>query len=145
MSSIATAVFKATIGLLVNKGRDKAAQKLKDGDVTDQKFRGVIVREIDDIKSKLDGLSRKDLVASISFFEEGIGLLYNVFEERGSKVSTARKQHKQRVMKHFLSSKEWKSLSLLTLMNRLGGHFPTQGRDSKILVEKQQKPLVMKL
>ena len=81
MSSIATAVFKLTIGLLVDKGRGKAAEKLKDGDVTDQKFRGLIVREIDDIKSKLDGLSRKDLVASISFFEEGIGFLYKVFEE----------------------------------------------------------------
>ena len=81
MSSIATAVFKVTIGLLVNKGRDKAAKKLKDGDITDQTFRGLIVREIDDIKSKLDGLSRKDLVASIMFFEEGIGLLYKVFEE----------------------------------------------------------------
>ncbi|KAL9965391.1 hypothetical protein ACROYT_G029188 [Oculina patagonica] len=80
MSSIVTAVFKATIGLLVNKGRDKAAEKLKDGDVTDQKFRGLIVREIDDIKSKLDGLSRKDLLASISFFEEGIEFLYEVFQ-----------------------------------------------------------------
>jgi len=56
MSSIVTAVFKATIGLLVNKGRDKAAERLKEGDVTEQKFRSVIVREIDDIKSKLDGL-----------------------------------------------------------------------------------------
>ena len=36
MSSIATAVFKLTIGLLVDKGRDKAAEKLKDGDVTAQ-------------------------------------------------------------------------------------------------------------
>ena len=81
MSSIATAVFKVTIGLLVNKGRDKAAERLKDGDVTDQRFRGLIVREIDDIKSKLDGLSMKDLVASISFFEEGIGFLYKVFQE----------------------------------------------------------------
>ena len=81
MSSIAIAVFKATIGLLVNKGRDKAAEKLKDGDVTDETFRGLIVREIDDIKCKLNGLSRKDLVASISFFEEGIGFLYKVFEE----------------------------------------------------------------
>ena len=81
MSSIATAVFKLTVGLLVDKGRDKAAEKLKDGDVTDQKFRGLIVREIVDIKSKLDGLSRKDLRASISFFEEGIGFLYKVFEE----------------------------------------------------------------
>ena len=41
----------------------------------------MIVREIDDIKSKLDGLSRKDLLASISFFEEGIELLYEVFDK----------------------------------------------------------------
>ena len=80
MSSIVTAVFKATIGLLVNKGRAEAAEKLKDGDVTEQNFCGLIVREIDDVKSKLDGLSRKDLLASISFFEEGIELLYEVFE-----------------------------------------------------------------
>ena len=81
MTSIVTAVFKATIGLLVNKGRDKAAEKLKDGDITDQRFRGLIVREIDDIKSKLDGLSRKDLGASISSFKEGIVLLYEVFNK----------------------------------------------------------------
>ena len=81
MSSIATAVFKLTIGLLVDKGRDKAAEKLRDGDVIDQKFRGLIVREIDDIKSKLDGLSRKDLGASISSFKEGIVLLYEVFNK----------------------------------------------------------------
>ncbi len=93
---IVTAVFKATIGLLVNKGRDKLAEKLRDGDVTDQKFRGLIVREIDDIKSMLDGLARKDLLASISFFEEGIELLYVVFdkartrsEHRGEKTAEA--------------------------------------------------------
>ena len=84
MSSIVTAVFKATIGLLVNKGRDKAAEKLRDGDVTDQKFCALIVREIDDVKSKLDGLSRKDLLASIIFFREGIELLYEVFDKAGS-------------------------------------------------------------
>ena len=80
MSSLITAVFKATIGLLVNKGRDKLAEKLNEGDVTDQKFRGLIVREIDEIKSKLDGLARKDLLASISLFKEGTELLYDVFE-----------------------------------------------------------------
>ena len=81
MSSIViTKLFEATIGLLLNKGRDKAAEILKDGDVTDQKFRSLIVREIDDIRSKLDALSRKDLEASISFFEEGIALLYEVFD-----------------------------------------------------------------
>ena len=81
MSSIATAVYKLTIGWLVDKSRDKAAEKLKDGDVTDQKFRALIVREIDDIKSKLDGLSRKDLGSSISSFKEGIMLLYEVFNK----------------------------------------------------------------
>ena len=95
MSSIATALFKVTIGLLVDKGRDKAAEILKDGDVTDQRFHSLIVREIDDIKSKLDALSRKDLEASISFFEEGIALLYEVFDivksrnERGAATAQA--------------------------------------------------------
>ena len=84
MSSLITAVFKATIGLLVNKGRDKLAEKLNEGDVTDQKFHGLIVREIDEIKSKLDGLARKDLLASISLFKEGIELLYEVFESARS-------------------------------------------------------------
>ena len=95
MSSIVTALFKVTIGLLVDKGRDKAAEILKDGDVTDQRFHSLIVREIDDIKSKLDALSRKDLEASISFFEEGIALLYEVFDivksrnERGAATAQA--------------------------------------------------------
>ena len=85
MSEFITAVFKATVGWLVDKGRDEAAKKLKDGDVTDQQFRGIIMREIDDMKSKLDGLSRKDLLASIGFFREGIELLYEVFEEKRSR------------------------------------------------------------
>ena len=80
MSSIVTTFLKVTIGLLVIKGRDKAAEILKDGDVTDQKFHSLIVREIDDIKSKLDALSRKNLRKSVRFFEEGIALMYEVFD-----------------------------------------------------------------
>ena len=80
MSAIITAVFKATIGWLVDKGRDEAAKKFKDGDVTDQQLRSIIIREIDDMKSKLNGLSRKDLLTSIILFREGIELLYEVFE-----------------------------------------------------------------
>ena len=72
MSSIITAVFKATFGLLVNKARDKAAENLKEGDMTDKRIRDLIQREIDDIKSKLDGLARKDLVAAIDAFEAGV-------------------------------------------------------------------------
>ena len=85
MYAIITAVFKATVGWLVDKSRDELAKELKDGDVTDQRFRGIIMREIDDMKSKLDGLSRKDLLASIGFFREGIELLYEVFEEKRSR------------------------------------------------------------
>ena len=81
MSSVLTAVLKATLGLLVKKGRDKAAAKLREGDVTDQKFGNLIVREIDDIKTKLDGLARKDILASINFFKEGIAILYEVFKK----------------------------------------------------------------
>ena len=85
MSVIITAVFKATMGWLVDKCRDEAAKKLKDGDITDQQFRGIIMREIDDMRSKLDGLSRKDLLASISFSREGVELLYEVFEDTRSR------------------------------------------------------------
>ena len=85
MSVIITAVFKATMGWLVDKCRDEAAKKLKDGDITDQQFRGIIMREIDDLRSKLDGLSKKDLLASISFFREGVELLYEVFEDTRSR------------------------------------------------------------
>ena len=84
MSSIFSAVFKATIGLLVNKGRDKAAEKLKDGDVTDQRIRELIVREIDDIKSKLDGLARRDLLTGISYFRRGVGSLFELLAKAAS-------------------------------------------------------------
>ena len=82
------AILKATVGLLVNKGRNVAAEKLKEGDVTNEQLRNLIVRELDDIKSKLDGIARKDLLASISFFQEGLVYLYKVKpnEEDGKKT-----------------------------------------------------------
>lgn len=54
------AVFIATIGLLVNKERYTVTERLRDGEMTQQKFRGVR------LVSRLDGLARKDLLASIS-------------------------------------------------------------------------------
>ena len=88
MSSFIDAILKATVGLLVNKGRNVAAEKLKDGDVTNEQLRNLIVRELDDIKSKLDGIARKDLLASIGFFKEGLVYLYKVKpnEEDGKKT-----------------------------------------------------------
>ena len=84
MSSIVTSVFNATIGWLVNKGRDVTAERLKEGDVTDQKIRDLIVREVEDIKSKLDGLSRKDLLAAVDSFQTGIRYLFEAFDVKPS-------------------------------------------------------------
>ena len=80
MSAIISAVFKATIGLIVDKGRDVAAERMKEGDVTDQKFRSLIVRDLREIHNKLDALSQKDLKAAVDFFETGLGCLYKAFD-----------------------------------------------------------------
>ena len=125
MSSLITAVFKATIGLLVNKGRDKLAERLNEGDVTDQRFRGLIVREIDEIKSKLHGLAKKDLKTSISLFKEGIELLYEVFESaRPSSEHHTKTAAATACVEEFDIAKEMRKLDISALdesaMRKLG-------------------------
>ena len=71
MSSIITSVLNLTFGLLWEKVRDHTANKLKEGDMTDEKCRQLIVRELDDIKTKIDGLARKDLLSAVNFLKEG--------------------------------------------------------------------------
>ena len=75
MTLIVTSILSSTIGLLWNKVRDATAKGLKDGDITDAKIREIVVRELNDIKTKIDGLSRKDLLSSYSFLQEGVQLL----------------------------------------------------------------------
>ena len=65
-------VLKFTFGFLAKKTRRGIAKRLRDSDVTDEACRRLIVRELDDIKSKLDGLARKDLLSSLYFLQEGI-------------------------------------------------------------------------
>ena len=81
MSEVVTGVLKLAFGFISDKLRSYGAEKLEDGGLTDQKFRGWIVREMDDIKSKLDAISRKDLCASISFLQEGVQRLTLAFGE----------------------------------------------------------------
>ena len=83
MSEIVSGVLKSTVSILCSKLRDYAAGRLNEGDVNDEQCRQIIVRDLDDIKSKLDGLSRKDLLASISFFHEGVTRLYTSLETFG--------------------------------------------------------------
>ena len=82
-SIILAAVFKSTIGLIVNKGRDATAERLK----ADQKFRDVIVGEMEDIKTKLDGLARKDLLAAIDAFETGLWYLYQAIDAEAGETT----------------------------------------------------------
>ena len=58
MSSIITAILRSTVGLLCDKARDSAANKLTDGDLADEKLRAIIVKDLTDIKSKLDSVFR---------------------------------------------------------------------------------------
>lgn len=104
MSSIVTAVFKATVGIIVNKARDKAAEKLKQGDVMDQRFRDLIKREIDDIKSRLDGLSRKDLLSAIDAFEAGMRYLYQAMDVETSGHTTGVRKERYEEKRKELSS-----------------------------------------
>ena len=90
MSAIVTGVLKLTFGFLVNKTRKGIAERLKDGDITDEECRRLFVRELDDIKSKLDGLARKDLQSSLLFLQEGINRLYISLSQSDSNVNAAK-------------------------------------------------------
>ena len=91
MSAIWTSLLEAIFGLLFNKARDSAAEKLKYGDVTDKRIRELIQREIDDIKSKLDGMSRTDLLTAMDEFELGVRYLYQALgiDSEGMRLATS--------------------------------------------------------
>ena len=89
MSEIVTSLLKAVAGFLVDKARDRAAEKLKEGDVTANKIRELIQREINDIKSKLDALSRKDLLTAIDAFQVGVRYLYQALDIDSETIRSA--------------------------------------------------------
>jgi hypothetical protein len=75
MSGMVAVVLKMTLGLFVNKARGLLSKKLKDDGLNSQQLRSLIVSNFEDIKTKLDGLARGNLLSSISFIQEGLGLL----------------------------------------------------------------------
>ena len=77
-----TGILSSTTGLLFNKTRDWAAKKLhENGDVTDEAICSLIVREVNDIKTKIDGLLHKDLNSGCDSLEEGINFLNTAIAE----------------------------------------------------------------
>ena len=85
MTSIVTGILSSTLGLLWKKARDATAKSLKDGDVTDAKIREIVVRELNDIKTKIDALSRKDLLSGYMFLEDGVHLLSDSLDKSKAK------------------------------------------------------------
>ena len=78
MVSIFTSILKDALGFLVKKSRGYVADKLKDGDVVDQKLFSWIVNEIQNIDLKLDAGAKSDLGASLLTLKEGFILLNTV-------------------------------------------------------------------
>ena len=71
--SVIESIVTSALGLLLDKARNTAADKLKErGDVTNEKLRDVIIEDLNDMKTKIDGLARKDLLACYSFLREGV-------------------------------------------------------------------------
>ena len=102
MSSLVTAMFKATIGLLTSKCSIVETEKLKVSDITDKS----IVREIDEyVTSKLDGLARTDLRTSIGCFKEGIVNLFKLLDNVNSDKSeddrslATKRERKRRILR----------------------------------------------
>lgn len=84
-----SAILNLAIGVISNKLRDHTAQRLRGGDLNDEKLRKIVVRDLDDIKSKLDALAIKDLGTSLLKFKEGVTRLYISLEISEENESSA--------------------------------------------------------
>ena len=110
MSAILTTVFKFTIGLAAAKARDVLAERLKGGDVADEKFRDLIVRDLKDIRSRLEALSRKDLEEAVEYFDTGLRYLPNAVSYNES-LNNNKSLFHQKIKLHILCyNKEDKKL-----------------------------------
>ena len=76
------------LGFVLNKLSNKAAEKLKEqGNDSNEKLRDAFAEDLNEIKTKIDGLAqkdlhaRKDLLASHAFLNEGIATLCFAFDE----------------------------------------------------------------
>ena len=81
LKSFAATVLKGTLSLLVEIGQGYVADKLKDGDVVDQKLCSWIVNKVESIKSKLDAAAQSDLKTSFSLLKEGFIFLNTVLDK----------------------------------------------------------------
>ncbi|CAB4043412.1 Hypothetical predicted protein [Paramuricea clavata] len=81
MSGMVAVVLKMTFGVFVNKARSSLSEKLKDGGLNSQQLRSLIVSNFGDIETKLVGLARGNLLSSVSFIQEGLGLINDLLDK----------------------------------------------------------------
>lgn len=98
-------LLKITVDFFLDKVKDEAANSLKDGDITELRFREMIIRELNDIKSMLRGMVRQDLIASISYFNDGIELLYNhINQSKEDKEKRPRRREEEKEARQAMES-----------------------------------------
>uniref|UniRef100_A0A6P8GX51 Uncharacterized protein LOC116286461 n=1 Tax=Actinia tenebrosa TaxID=6105 RepID=A0A6P8GX51_ACTTE len=98
-------ILKITVQCFLDKVKDEAANSLRDGDITELRFREMIIRELHDIKSMLRGLVRQDLIASITYFNDGIELLYyHINHSKEEREKRERRREKENECKQAMES-----------------------------------------
>ena len=106
MSSIVLGIVNLATGAVFHNVCDRFANRLKHGDCTDEKCRQLIVRELDEIKIRLDGLARKDLLSSVCFLKDGLCLLNHTFEDTANENETYEAKNKLEYVKECLELDE---------------------------------------
>ena len=76
-SPMVTVVLKITLGLFVKKARSLLSKKLAKGGLTSRKLGDLIRSSLQNIKTTLVGLARKDLLTSASSIQEGLEIFPN--------------------------------------------------------------------
>lgn len=93
MTSIVLSIVNLATSAVFDNICDRLANRLTHGDCTDEKCRQMIVRELDEIKTKLDGLARKDLLSSVCFIKDGLCSLDHSFESTEKKKEAHEDEH----------------------------------------------------
>ena len=75
MDPVVASILKDAIGFFVKQGRRHVANKLKDGDVMEQKLHSWVSDSIYNISLKLDAVAKSDLVASLTNLKNGLKIL----------------------------------------------------------------------
>ena len=102
MASIVLSIVNLATRPVFNNICDRIANTLTHGDCTDEKCRQMIVRELNEIKTKLDGLARKDLLSSVCFLKDGLCSLNHSFESTEYESETNGNENKLDYVKECL-------------------------------------------